>query len=244
MPADDPSNIPPQWNRQPGLSNHSLLKILILFAFVILGTYLFVHFNLHTFFIDRKKAIHFITSFGALSVPVFIAFQILQVLIAPLPGEVTGIIGGYLYGPVLGTIYSTIGLTLGSVLAFILARFLGLPFVEKAVSKKILQKYDYFMEHQGALVTFFMFLIPGFPKDALCYIMGLSHMRMRIFLCVSTAGRLFGTILLSVGGSCVRNNQSGVLYVILGLTAVVLVLAYLFREKILKKLHTRRTTGP
>ena len=72
--------------------------------------------------------------------------QILQVVAAPIPGEVTGLIGGYLYGPSIGTIYSTIGLTIGSWMAFVLARFFGLPLVEKAVKPSIIEKYDYFLE--------------------------------------------------------------------------------------------------
>ena len=95
---------------------------------------------------------------------IFIGLQILQVIVAPIPGEVNGFIGGYLYGPVLGTLYSTIGLTIGSWLAFLLARWLGLPFVEKMINPKIIQKYDHFMEHRGILITFILFLIPGFPE--------------------------------------------------------------------------------
>jgi uncharacterized membrane protein YdjX (TVP38/TMEM64 family) len=241
MPVDESRKTPPDdgMRQRAALNNHSLFKIVLLVAIIAVASYLFFHFNLHTFFMDRKKAVAFITSFGPLSILIFIALQILQVLIAPLPGEVTGVIGGYLYGPVMGTLYSTIGLTIGSWIAFLLARLLGLPFVEKAVSPKILQKYDYFMEHRGPMVSFIMFLIPGFPKDALCYIMGLSHMRTRLFLIVSTAGRLFGTILLSVGGSCVRNEQMKILYAIMAFTAIALILAYLFRGKLLKVLHKK-----
>ena len=158
-------------------------------------------------------------------------FQILQVVISPIPGEATGLIGGYLYGPVLGTIYSTIGLTVGSWLAFMLARFLGLPFVEKAVNPEMLKKYDYVMEHQGAIVSFVLFLIPGFPKDYLCYIMGLSHMKFWTFLIISMVGRLFGTILLSMSGSYVRSNQYVGLLVLLGAGGIFVLLAYLYRER-------------
>jgi len=50
---------------------------------------------------------------------IFIGLQALQVVVvvAPIPGEVTGILGGYLFGEWLGFLYSTIGLTLGSVAA-------------------------------------------------------------------------------------------------------------------------------
>jgi uncharacterized membrane protein YdjX (TVP38/TMEM64 family) len=97
--------------------------------------------------------------------------------LAPIPGEVTGIIGGYLFEPILGTLYSTIGLTVGSWLAFSFAKAFGEPFVEKVVKTETLNKFDVFLEHNGGLVIFFLFLIPGFPKDYLCYILGLSKMR-------------------------------------------------------------------
>lgn len=248
MPKENSTSVSPPDDERQGrtaVKNHSFIRVVVLFLIIGLATFLFFYFDLHTFFLDRKKVVAFIHSFGPgpLSTLIFICLQIAQVLAAPLPGEVTGIIGGYLYGPVLGTLYSTIGLTIGSWLAFLLARVLGLPFVEKVVSRNTLEKYDYFMEHQGALVTFVMFLIPGFPKDALCYIMGLSHMKTRLFLVVSTTGRLFGTIMLSVGGSCVRNDQMAALYAIIGLTAVILILTYFFREKLLKALRKKRHPG-
>ena len=82
---------------------------------------------------------------------------------------------GFLYGPLWGTIYSTIGLTLGSWLAFMLARFFGMPLLEKFIKKDIFEKFEDFMEHKGMIVSFLLFLIPGFPKDYLCYILGVSR---------------------------------------------------------------------
>jgi uncharacterized membrane protein YdjX (TVP38/TMEM64 family) len=201
---------------------------------------LFFHYDLHTLFLSRKKLSQFINSFGTLSVFIFIFLQILQVILAPIPGEVSGFIGGYLYGPLLGTIYSTIGLTIGSWLAFILARWLGLPFVEKVINQSIIKKYDYFMQHRGVLITFILFLIPGFPKDALSYLIGLSHMKTTTFLIVSTAGRLLGTVMLSVSGSCARNNQKVTLYAILGVSLLIVVLAYYYHDEILQWLRKKK----
>ena len=191
------------------MNKQILLRSVLLVILVAGSVYLFLHYDLHIFFSDRKRLIEYVNSFGALSVIVFIGLQILQVLFAPIPGEVTGFIGGYIYGSVWGTLYSTIGLTLGSWMSFARARWLGHPFVEKAVSTGILQKYDYFMKHQGKLVTFVLFLIPGFPKDALCYVIGLSHMPIKMFLLVSITGRLLGTAMLSISGSFARNDQHG-----------------------------------
>lgn len=221
------------------MNGRPILRILPLFIFIALATYLFIHYDLYTFFLDKNKVIAFIHSYPYDEL-VFISLQILQVIAAPIPGEATGLIGGYIYGPVLGTIYSTIGLTIGSWLAFVLARFFGLPLVEKAVNPVILQKYDHFLEHRGLFVSFLLFLIPGFPKDYLCYIMGLSHMITWHFLVISTTGRIFGTLLLSVSGSCARNNQYAGLLIIAGISCIFIIVAYFYRDRwldILKKKH-------
>ncbi len=217
------------------------LKSIFLLFFIILGAYLFIHFNLYFSLIDQSKAIKFINSFHPYDDLVFIALQIFQVLIAgALPAEITGLVGGYLYGPVLGTIYSTVGLSIGSWFAFLLARVYGLPLVRRVVKASMMQKYDHFMEQRGPLVSFILFLIPGFPKAALCYIIGLSQMNIWIFILVSTAGRLFGTISLSVSGSSVRTSQGMVLFVLLGIMAVIFLLAYFYRDRLIKVVGRRK----
>ena len=211
-------------------------RILILLVFILLSTYLFIHYDLYFYFSSQRRIIALINSFHPYDEVVFIGLQILQVVAAPIPGEVTGLIGGYIYGTYLGTVYSTIGLTVGSWIAFALARFFGLPLVEKVVKPAIIEKYDYFLEHRGLFVSFLLFLIPGFPKDYLCYIMGVSHMKAWHFLGISTIGRLLGTILLSVSGSCARNDQYRELLFIAGVSCLLLVIAYFYRDKLLEAL--------
>ena len=222
------------------MNRDDVIKIIILLLVIIAGVFLFFYYDLHSFFINRKKIVDFVNSFGPLSVVIFIGLQILQVIVAPIPGEVNGFIGGYLYGPVLGTLYSTVGLTIGSWLAFILARWLGLPFVEKVISPRIIEKYDYFMEHRGILITFILFVIPGFPKDALSYMIGLSHMKTTTFLIVCTAGRLLGTIMLSISGNCARNDQIIATAAILGISALIVILAYYYHDNILRLVRKKK----
>jgi len=221
------------------MNNRLIFRIVILLLLIILSTYLFIHFDLYILFSSRRRVIEFINSFHPYDEIIFIALQILQVVAAPIPGELTGLIGGYLYGPVLGTVYSTIGLTIGSWLAFILARFFGLPLVEKVVSPAVIEKYDYFLEHRGLFVSFLLFLIPGFPKDYLCYMMGASHMKTWHFLGISTAGRLLGTILLSISGSYARNDQYMELLFIAGVSCLLIAIAYFYRNKWLEELKRR-----
>ncbi|HXX34924.1 MAG TPA: VTT domain-containing protein [Thermodesulfobacteriota bacterium] len=211
------------------------LKGIFLASFVILGTYLFIHFELNLFLVDQNKLIKFINSFHPYDDFVFIVFQIFQVLIVgAIPGEISEFIGGYIYGPVLGTIYSAIGLCIGSWFAFGLARVYGLPFVKRIVKPSIMGKYDYLMEHQGRHISFILFMVPGFPKAALCYIIGLSHMSLWTFIAVSTPGRLLGIILVSVCGSSIKNHQGMIFFALLAVMAIMLLLAYLFRDRLMK----------
>jgi uncharacterized membrane protein YdjX (TVP38/TMEM64 family) len=213
-----------------------IIKVVILALLLIVGIKLAFSYHYYAYFTQyNQKLIAFIESFHPYDDFVFIIFQIIQVLVAgAIPAEISGVVGGYLYGPVRGIIYSTIGLSIGSWLAFILSRGFGLPLVRRLVKPSLMEKYDHFMEARGPLVCFILFLIPGFPKAALCYIIGLSRMNIWIFIGVSTVGRLFGTILLSVTGDSIRTMRIAVLLIIFGLVAVFYLLVYLYRHKLLE----------
>ncbi|MBW6485077.1 MAG: TVP38/TMEM64 family protein [Syntrophobacterales bacterium] len=222
------------------MSRGILIKIFLLILFILLCIFSFIHFDLYNFFKDRERVTVFINSFGPLSVAIFIGLQILQVLIAPIPGELSGFVGGYLYGPLWGTLYSTIGLSIGSLLAFFLARWLGQPFIEKITSPATIQKYDYFVEHKGIPVIFVLFFIPGFPKDILSYIIGLSRLKASTFLLICATGRLTGTILLSLSGSYARSNHTGRLATVIAVGAVITILGSWKHEQILSLLRGKK----
>jgi uncharacterized membrane protein YdjX (TVP38/TMEM64 family) len=194
--------------------------------------YLLFPLGVVNYFTDRRLLTHFFTEHRTNAVLIFIGLQVLQVVAAPVPGEVTGFVGGVFFGTAGGIIYSTIGLTIGSWLAFVLARMAGRPLVEKIVNPETIKRYDYVMKHKGILLAFLMFLIPGFPKDILCYLLGLGHMRQRDFLVVSTTGRLFGTVLLTMEGSFFRDKHYGAFFSVLGVSIAVIMLVMIYRESI------------
>jgi len=199
------------------------------FGAVVAGIlYLLFPLGMAEYFTNRHLLKQVITDHRTNAAFIFIGLQILQVIAAPLPGEVTGFVGGMIFGTAGGIVYSTIGLTAGSWIAFVLARMAGRPVVEKLVNPATLRRYDYVMKHKGIFLAFLMFLIPGFPKDMLCYVLGLGHMRQRDFLLVSTSGRLFGTTLLTLGGSFLRNERYGAFFTVLsvGIAAILLVMIY------------------
>ena len=87
----------------------------------------------YRYFFSLKRLKLFVASFGPYAAPVYVLLQCMQVIIAPIPGELTGFVGGLLFGVWEGTLLSTIGLTIGSLVAFAIGRLLGAGFVHKIV---------------------------------------------------------------------------------------------------------------
>ena len=170
---------------------------------------------------------------GVLAPVIFIVFQALQVVISPIPGEATGFLGGYLFGLWPGFIYSSVGLTLGSVVAFGAGRWLGAHFVRNLVRKELWDRMGFIVEAEGAILCFIIFLIPGFPKDIVCYLFGISPMPLWVFALVSGLGRMPGTWVLSAQGT---RTATGHYWQAILLTAVVAAVAlplYYYRHQIL-----------
>ncbi len=225
------------------MKNRIWLKLFVLLAIVGGSSFILYKTGLIGFFLNKEKITGFLHSLGPLSFIGFIFLQAAQVIISPIPGEVTGLIGGFLYGKVLGTVISTIGLTIGSIAAFSLSRYFGRPFTDKFVKKETMERYDYLLHHKGAFLVFLLFLIPGFPKDLLCYILGLGHLSTKEFLVISTLGRFMGTVLLTFGGDYLRHQQYYRFSILVGIAIVCILLSMVYRDKIenfLKKLRSSK----
>lgn len=184
------------------------------------------------FFLNKERLLNFLDSLGPAAFIGFIILQAAQVVAAPIPGEVTGLLGGFLYGKFTGIILSTIGLTIGSYIAFSLSRTFGRPLVDRFVSKSTIERFDYLLHHKGAFLVFLLFLIPGFPKDYLCYILGLGHLSTMEFLVIGVTGRLFGTILLTLGGDYIRHHEYGKFSILVGVALIVVFIAMAYRDKL------------
>jgi uncharacterized membrane protein YdjX (TVP38/TMEM64 family) len=188
--------------------------------------------NLYDILHDRHQLKVIIRSFGPYSPLAYILLQIIQVVVAPIPGGAIEFLGGYLFGVEAGFFYSMIGLILGSWMAFSLARIFEKLAVEKFVSPQTIKKFDYLIGHEGLILSFLLFLIPGFPKDALCYLLGLTPMHLGIFLTISTIGRIPGTLMATLQGAKAFEHQYKSFLVLLGISALVILAFYIYHDEI------------
>jgi uncharacterized membrane protein YdjX (TVP38/TMEM64 family) len=179
---------------------------------------------------ERLRA--YLNDWGALAPIAFIVIQALQVVIAPIPGELTGIAGGFVFGTFRNVVYSTVGLTIGSIAAFAAARIIGRPFVQLVISPRTLEKFAHLTQRRGAVATLVLFAIPGFPKDILSYLLGLSPMRFVTFVLVCALGRIPGTILLSVSGSALYKENWKMLMMVAALFGILFLISYINKDRI------------
>jgi uncharacterized membrane protein YdjX (TVP38/TMEM64 family) len=187
--------------------------------------------------VERERFSDYVASYGAAAPLVFMGIQILQVVFAPIPGEATGVIGGFLFGAFKGCLYSTIALTVGSWINFSVGRFLGKRWVRKIVPSQRLARFDHIIRHQGVLVVFILFLIPGFPKDYLCLVIGVSTMPMRVFLILAGIGRIPGTLMLSLQGALVFEKNYFLFCVFVAINLLIVYYGYRYREALYRRIE-------
>jgi uncharacterized membrane protein YdjX (TVP38/TMEM64 family) len=221
----------------------------LLVALVILLIYLYNSqpwiqtVKLQGLFQDRHQLKKVIKSFRPYSPLVFISFHILHAVIPPIPGEAIEFLGGYLFGVWAGMLYSMIGLIIGSWLSFSIARIFEKRAIEKFVSPELRKKFAYLSDHEGVILSFLLFLIPGFPKVALCYLLGLTPMHLGIFLIISTLGRIPGTLLATLQGAKAFDQQYITLLILLGVSTLIILVFYIYYENVHRWIKERSKAG-
>ena len=127
----------------------------------------------------------FVASYAVGAPLIFVVLQVLQILMAFIPGGLLLCGGVILFGPWLGLLYNFLGTALGSCLNFWLARRWGQPLVRHLMSEATRQKYLHWLEDRRFDRLFaWAILLPFFPDDALCLLAGLSRMPLGRFLTI------------------------------------------------------------
>lgn len=218
---------------------------LIILLFIISGyEYYYKYFYVLK---DPEKIKNYIMSYGRYGVLVFLALQIVQVVIFFIPGEVVQIAGGYVFGTFLGGLISLTGITLGSAIVYILANKFGKPFVKKIVSEKKMNFVQKILEAGSKKnIIFLLYLLPGLPKDVFGYICGVSDVSLKDFMIYSSLGRVPGIFVSAYFGSKIFEGNLPLLVLIAVTMSLLFIVGVLKGDKIIrdimnnKKKHKRR----
>ena len=152
----------------------------------------------------------------------FTGMVILQVIVAVIPGEPLEIAAGYAFGAVEGTLLCVLGTFIGGILVFLLVRRFGLRAVEVFFPPEKLQKLRFLHnERRLSQWVFFIFFLPGTPKDVMCYFVGLTSMPLRTWALISAVARLPSIITSTVGGNALGMGEYTFAIIVFAATLVI-----------------------
>lgn len=162
----------------------------------------------------------------------FVMIQVLQVVIAPIPGQAAAFAGGFIFGFWKGWGLTTLGLVIGSLIAMVLSRLLGISLVRKIVPESIIQRFDSVISDGGYMTFFMIFLLPALPDDAVCFLAGLTRLKLLPLSIVCLLGRAPGMAVLSLTGAGFADGLTLWVEVLFAVMMVLSVILWLFWEVI------------
>ncbi len=180
---------------------------------------------------DRDLLRELVKEYPFFSPFLFILLQAFQVIIAPLPGEVTGFMAGFLFGAVLGFFLSTTGILIGSAIVFSVLRSFRKHFFLKYESHPFYLRLRRAFKRWGLWGVFLLYLFPGFPKDLLNYFMPFMPLSFKTFLILSTLGRAPGTLALAIQGDVVYGGHPYKIFIVSLSFILVFFLFLIFKKR-------------
>ncbi|MUW15084.1 TVP38/TMEM64 family protein [Halorubrum sp. CBA1125] len=207
----------------------------VLAVFVVAAAFvaLYLLVREYAWFITDAEALRtWLQQFGVLAPLVFILIQALQVIVAPIPGQVVALVAGYLFGPVAGTVYSLTGVLIGSTVAFSLAKRFGRSFVEDVLHEDVVARFDGFVDTVGVPGLFAFVIIPGLPDDAICFLSGLTKWTLPTFIAVISVGRLPAYVITVYAGGELASGRVRSGLALIGLVILASVVGYYKQEAI------------
>ena len=189
-------------------------------------------------FVFRAEELRlWIDQFGVFAPLVFVLIQTLQVIVAPIPGQIVALVAGYLFGAVAGTVYSLTGVLIGSAIAFSLAKRYGRSLVEDVLHEDVVDRFDGFVERVGVPGLFVLVIIPGLPDDAICFLSGLTRWRLRSFMAVIAVGRLPAYVLTVYAGGELASGRFVQGIALIGVVVSLSAIGYYKQEAIRDKVQ-------
>lgn len=213
----------------------SIFKFALLLM-ILIGIPLYIYFFQHDIieqFSSLEDVNAFFKEYRTQSIFIYIAVQILQIVICIIPGQWLQFAAGYMYGFWLGYLWSLVGAFIGTVITYYLAKILGHDIMHLIFSEeKIRNMLKTLNSKKAVILVFLIYLIPGVPKDLCSYVAGLSEMKLKPFLVISLIGRspgMMGSLLIGrqveVGG-----YTSAIVIAVIAL--ILCLLGVLFRKQI------------
>jgi len=189
-------------------------------------------------FLQRERLEALVARLGPAGPLAIIGLQIVQIVLAPVPGQVVGLASGYLYGPWLGTLYSMIGVLLGNTIAVLVSRHWGRPAVERLIDPGTLARVDRLTARLGLPLLLLIYILPFLPGDTITLVAGLTDIPLRSILLAVLCGRLPGIFISAFLGSTATALTARQWIAVIAIVAIAAVLIFRCRASLQRLMWT------
>lgn len=157
---------------------------------------------------DARAVRAFVSEHAFVSRLAMLGINIVQVLLAFLPGEPVELASGYAFGFWEGTALCLVASGLATSMIYWATRRWGWKLVGLLFDRSLFDRFSWLKSAKRLeLIMFIVFLIPGTPKDFLTYFAGLTNMRFLPVVLIATFGRIPSIVTSTIAASAVGSGN-------------------------------------
>ncbi len=208
----------------------------LLFLLLCVFAYIFFGKEIMRIVSDPVVFRQWLDTFGPFDEIVFIIIRTLQTVIKFIPAEPLEIGSGYAWGIFAGAFYCVLGNMLGTLIILAIVKKFGKKAINFFIPMKNIDSLEIFKNSDRIYVLlFFLYLIPGAPKDGFTYFAGLLPIKTVPFLIVTFIARFPSVISSTWCGATLAEEQYLISVLIFAFTVVTAVLGGVIYAKWLKR---------
>lgn len=157
---------------------------------------------------DARAVRVFVSDHAFVSRLAMLGINIVQVLLAFLPGEPVELASGYAFGFWEGTALCLVASGLATSMIYWATRRWGWKLVGLFFDRSLFDRFSWLKSAKRLeLIMLIVFLIPGTPKDFLTYFAGLTNMRFLPVVLIATFGRIPSIVTSTIAASAVGSGN-------------------------------------
>lgn len=157
---------------------------------------------------DARAVRAFVADHAFASRLTMLGINIVQVLLAFLPGEPVELASGYAFGFWEGTALCLVASGLATSAIYWATRRWGWKLVGLFFDRSLFDRFSWLKSAKRLeLIMLIVFLIPGTPKDFLTYFAGLTNMRFLPVVLIATFGRIPSIVTSTITASAVGSGN-------------------------------------
>lgn len=165
----------------------------------------------------------FVAEHAVLARLAIVGVNVLQIVLAFLPGEPVELASGYALGFFEGTAACLAASAIGTSIIYLAVRRWGHRVVDLFFDQGYFERFDWLHRTRRLeLIMLAVFLIPGTPKDFLTYFAGLTDMRFGTVLAIATFGRIPSIVTSTIAASSFASGDYGLLVGALAIAALLI----------------------